>query len=255
MRPVGILYTALIAAAVLLGVAIPLLVHAHGGGAVSGWQDLVNPGALSDAHRPFGDTCETCHTPHAGVEPRTCIACHAATSFGDNQSTRFHAAAGQCTSCHFEHEGNAGVTRMDHDALLVGRFWTPLPAAGQQGAPPSQGTDAARAITGTRPGGAQPSLDCASCHSNRDPHRGLFGAQCSACHLVTAWTVAGFRHPPPSSTQCAQCHQPPRSHLMEHFEMVSQRVAGERARVEQCFACHTTDSWNNIRRVGFYDHH
>ncbi|WP_241527173.1 hypothetical protein [Sphingomonas turrisvirgatae] len=48
---------------------------------------------------------------------------------------------------------------------------------------------------------------------------------------------------------------PPPSHNMMHFEMVSQRVAGKRARVEQCYACHTTDAWNNIRGVGWYVHH
>jgi len=222
---------------------------------VTGWQDLVNPGPLSAAHSPFGNTCETCHTPHSGVEPRTCVACHATTAFGDNQSTRFHAAALQCTSCHVEHEGNAGIIRMNHDALLVARLWTPLPNASDGSGPTGQGASGDRSLGIDRPRGARASLDCASCHSNRDPHLGLFGSQCSSCHLVTAWTVAGFRHPPPSSTQCAQCHQAPRSHLMEHFRMVSQRVAGERARVEQCFACHTTDSWNNIRRVGVYDHH
>jgi hypothetical protein len=42
---------------------------------------------------------------------------------------------------------------------------------------------------------------------------------------------------------------------MEHFSMVSQRAAGSKARVEQCYACHTTDSFNNIRRRGWYDHH
>ena len=236
MRPRTVLYAVFGAAALLAVVLIPLLVHSGGGSTVAGWQGLVRPGPLSSAHRAFEGECETCHTPHAGVEPRTCIACHAGTSFGDKQSTRFHAAAVQCASCHVEHDGDAGITRMNHDALLVSRFWRPRPGR----APPAEGTDA---------------LDCASCHSNRDPHRGFFGAQCSSCHVLTTWRVEGFRHPSPSSTECAQCHQAPPSHSMEHFRMVSQRVAGQRARVEQCFACHTTDSWNNIRRIGFYDHH
>jgi hypothetical protein len=43
---------------------------------------------------------------------------------------------------------------------------------------------------------------------------------------------------------------------MEHFHMVSQRVAGkEHARVEQCYLCHQTTSWNDIRGVGWYKHH
>ena len=236
MRRPGSLYLAFGAAALLVGLLIPLLVHSGGGGAVAFWPGMVRPGQLSRAHQPFEANCETCHTPHVGIEPATCVACHSGTSFGDKQSTRFHAQAKQCTSCHVEHDGSGSLTRMDHDALLRPMIWSPLRA------PPAAGSSAA-------------ALDCASCHSNRDPHRGLFGAQCSSCHVLETWRLPDFRHPSANSTQCAECHRAPPSHYMEHFRMVSQRVAGQRARVGQCFACHTTDSWNNIRRTGYYDHH
>ena len=43
---------------------------------------------------------------------------------------------------------------------------------------------------------------------------------------------------------------------MMHFEMMDQTITGqEHARVEQCFLCHQTDAWNNIRGVGWYKHH
>ena len=42
---------------------------------------------------------------------------------------------------------------------------------------------------------------------------------------------------------------------MMHFSMVSQSIAGRKARVEQCYACHATDAWNNIRGRGYYKHH
>jgi hypothetical protein len=43
---------------------------------------------------------------------------------------------------------------------------------------------------------------------------------------------------------------------MEHFEMVSMKVVGrEQADVSQCFLCHQTTSWNDIRGVGVYKHH
>jgi hypothetical protein len=43
---------------------------------------------------------------------------------------------------------------------------------------------------------------------------------------------------------------------MGHFEMVSKRVAGvEHAEVSQCYLCHQTTSWNDIKSVGMYDHH
>jgi hypothetical protein len=244
VRRGNLLFGLFIAAALLIGIGLPLLVHASGGTRVGGWQSFVSPGPLSKAHQGIGSQCTACHTPHVGVEARNCIACHADTDFGSKQSTQFHARATQCTSCHVEHDGGRSLTRMNHDALLVSRFWTGR--TGPAGTP-------ARVRQSARDPSAR--LDCASCHSVRDPHQGLFGRTCSSCHVFDSWEVAAFRHPSVNSTQCSQCHQAPPSHYMMHFQMVSQRVAGQRARVEQCYACHTTDSWNNIRGKGFYDHH
>ncbi len=43
---------------------------------------------------------------------------------------------------------------------------------------------------------------------------------------------------------------------MGHFEMVSMAIAGqEHARVQQCYLCHQTDAWNDIKGVGWYKHH
>jgi len=43
---------------------------------------------------------------------------------------------------------------------------------------------------------------------------------------------------------------------MMHFKMVSMTVAHmAKAEVNQCFLCHQTTSWNDIKGVGFYKHH
>jgi hypothetical protein len=74
--------------------------------------------------------------------------------------------------------------------------------------------------------------------------------------MAPKWTIPEFRHPSPRSTDCVQCHQAPPSHYMEHFHMVSARVAGKpHAQVSQCYQCHQTTSWNDIRGVGWYKHH
>uniref|UniRef100_UPI00397B908C OpgC domain-containing protein n=2 Tax=Bradyrhizobium TaxID=374 RepID=UPI00397B908C len=99
-------------------------------------------------------------------------------------------------------------------------------------------------------------LDCAGCHSNREPHSGLFGRECAACHALASWKVVGFLHPSPTSKDCAQCHQAPPSHYMGHFIMMDRVIAGqEHASVDQCFLCHMTDSFNNIKSVGWMKHH
>lgn len=85
---------------------------------------------------------------------------------------------------------------------------------------------------------------------------GMFGSDCAACHATTQWRIAQFRHPSPRSMDCAQCHRPPRSHSMMHFEMVSVPVARQpSARVNQCYLCHQTTSWSDIKARGFVKHH
>ncbi len=43
---------------------------------------------------------------------------------------------------------------------------------------------------------------------------------------------------------------------MMHFEIMDRTITGQgQARVEQCFLCHQTDTWNNIRGVGWFKRH
>jgi hypothetical protein len=99
-------------------------------------------------------------------------------------------------------------------------------------------------------------LNCASCHSNDFQHFKLFGQDCASCHATDRWTIPEFLHPSSNSRDCAQCHQAPPSHYMMHFKMISATVAGKpHARVDQCFECHQTTSWNDIKNAGWYKHH
>jgi hypothetical protein len=105
-------------------------------------------------------------------------------------------------------------------------------------------------------GSAQGALNCANCHDSKDPHFKKFGVDCAQCHALETWKISGYQHPSMANRQCVQCHQPPPSHYMEHFSMISQKFAHkENARVDQCFECHNTTSWNDIIDVGFYKHH
>ena len=103
---------------------------------------------------------------------------------------------------------------------------------------------------------AREALNCAACHDRKDRHFKRFGSDCAQCHALETWTVRGYQHPSSRSKECVQCHLAPPSHFMEHFSMVSQKFAHqENARVDQCFECHNTTSWNDIVGVGFYKHH
>lgn len=99
-------------------------------------------------------------------------------------------------------------------------------------------------------------LECVSCHASKDRHQSLLGSDCVQCHSTTQWTIAKFSHPSARSTECAQCHKPPPSHNMMHFSMMSAPIAGQpNAKVHQCFLCHQTTSWNDIKVVGVVKHH
>ncbi len=226
------------------------------------WQRMAAPGELSQPHAFLENNCAACHTPVKGVEAKNCIVCHA-----DNkavlarQPSAFHADIAACSACHLEHQGRIpSTTQMDHVALAhIG-----LKQVQNTAAPHDEKRDAL--VAWLKQSDASPLvpelqrkeslLNCATCHQTKDRHRGLFGNDCAQCHGTTKWTLPDFRHPSSLSQSCAQCHQAPPSHYMMHFKMISMTVAHmEKAEVNQCFLCHQTTSWNDIKGVGFYKHH
>lgn len=199
---------------------------------------FAEPGPLSAVHVGLELTCNDCHTPIRGVEANACIVCHALNGpLVQRQTTAFHADARSCSECHVEHVAAIPLRApLDHDLFVT------LAASWQEAGVPSAATEAA--------------LECGSCHGNEDPHFDLFGADCLDCHATDTWDVAGYAHPSPRSRDCAQCHQAPPSHYMKHFKMLSAKVARQpHAEVRECYVCHLTTSWPDIRGVGFYKHH
>ena len=247
----------------------------HPGGVRSGvfeataWQRMASPGALSRVHTQLEHNCAACHSPNVGVEAASCIVCHANdVSLLQREPTTFHADVSSCSECHREHQGlRAKPTVMDHAALarigLRQLKSNPDPATDDRQASAHflrwilQKNQAATRRDEVAPLAAEEMiLNCIACHGTKDRHVGLFGQDCSQCHGSAAWTIPEFRHPSSTSLDCAQCHQAPPSHYMMHFKMISMTTAGvEKAEVNQCFLCHQTTSWNDIKNVGWYKHH
>lgn len=203
------------------------------------WNTAVSPGPLSAAHASLNNKCETCHTPNQGIVAAKCITCHASTpELLMNPVTSFHANLSDCRGCHTEHLGNkVRPIHMNHAALE--RI-----ALKHHSGPHWQATQNAA------------SLNCQSCHAFQDKHHEFFGKQCAACHTTNSWKIPGYLHPSPTSTNCSECHKAPPSHRMMHFEMVDQFVTHEEgARFDQCYMCHKTDSFNDIKGVGWYKMH
>ena len=254
----GLLYTSLITAAILVGGTIVGALFYAGSASIPGWRGFFQPGPLSLKHSFLNDKCEACHTPIRGVEATTCIACHVTAAVDlAKQPTAFHASIQDCRGCHVEHQGAVRPTRMDHRSLVRISSDARANAGGHSSVSRQMVYDIA-AYLGVRVSTAAENnaLNCASCHSNQDPHKQLFGRECADCHATTEWQIASFLHPSPTSRDCAQCHQAPPSHYMEHFRMVSMTVAGQpHARVNECYLCHKTNAFNEIKGAGWYKHH
>jgi hypothetical protein len=263
-------WIALILGAVVLFVAGDNRVAAISWRRAAPWQRLASPGELSAAHASLEGACAACHTSVIGVDAVKCIACHANnTSLLQRQPTAFHADITSCRDCHVEHQGvNRRPTTMTH-SMLTKIGLRQLTGTEKAGGEPGGSMRAQLLHWIKEQGGAEHGstsaltltpeeavLRCETCHANEDRHFTLFGMDCGVCHGTARWTIAEFQHPSPRSLDCAQCHQAPPSHYMEHFRMVSQRIAGEpHARVEQCYLCHQTTAWPDIKRVGWYKHH
>ncbi len=226
-------------------------------------KQFVSPGALSPRHAYLGNRCTSCHDPSTGVSVAKCTACHAnAERLLGRQPTTFHASIQQCTGCHIEHQStNVRPLLMDHVELARIGARTLARASRTDAESSATLNSLKRWFRIQNPNqldahSAREALNCAGCHDRQEPHFKRFGNDCAQCHELNSWTISEYQHPSSRSKQCVQCHQPPPSHLMGHFAMVSRKFAGkEHANVNQCFECHNTTSWNDIVDVGFYKHH
>ncbi len=216
---------------------------------------LVNPGPLSQPHAFLESRCNACHTPVKGIEASNCIVCHANNeALLQRAPTAFHGNIGSCKECHTEHSGRIQhPITMDHPALSrIGL--RQLRDSGDDDVNETEGL--ARYLHASRVSSSQSRLNCAVCHAKEDPHSAQFGSGCAACHNTERWSIAAFRHPSPRSRDCAQCHFAPPCHRTTHFREVCAQVADKpNAKVNECYSCHQSTLWNDIKGVGWYRSH
>lgn len=221
------------------------------------WQRMTNPGPLSAAHASLEDHCGACHTRVSGVTPEKCISCHANNaSLLRSQPTAFHANVGTCKECHLEHQGRGHrPTRMDH--TMLSRLGLRQLNDGDRSGEPERVRRQLQAWMAHAGEASLPHpriareeliLDCVTCHGDEDPHVAYFGDACAACHSTVAWNIPAYIHPPSSSTDCAQCHKVPPSHLMPMFSSMCAKMIGKKPdSIKQCYVCHEISAWNNIK--------
>jgi hypothetical protein len=218
------------------------------------WKYGFEPGKLSKSHSFLSNQCTTCHSAGRGVTTVGCVSCHANNELLlKRQPTAFHANVTSCKECHREHQGGLKPPLlMDHEALA--RIGVRL-LKNETGKVLTK-NELKLVRMNSHDSHPTSKLNCVNCHSNQDVHQQLFGTSCISCHSTTSWRIEAYKHPSVNDRQCMQCHQPPPSHSMGHFTMISMKIAGqEHAQVQQCFLCHRTTSWNDIQGVGWYKHH
>jgi len=178
-------------------------------------EQAAEPGALKPVHEENA-VCSDCHLPWQRVDDSSCDGCHSFTdTFSLRPEIRFHEAEEHCLDCHSEHRGRTGnISRMDHTLL-------------------------------------NPDLLCSTCHL--DPHEQLFGEDCRACHGISTWSVAGYRHPPVDRQECNRCHRAPLSHQdLEFWQRIEKRHnirvgdIGDLTPTE-CWKCHVIHDWQHLK--------
>lgn len=99
----------------MLGLALPLLAFL-GVSFKLGWRHFFVPGTTTDGHHLMEESCNSCHSPFAGVSNDRCSGCHRAELAGDTHppalfdDPRWAADlekmdVSSCATCHAEHHG------------------------------------------------------------------------------------------------------------------------------------------------------
>lgn len=197
---------------------------------------------------PHGE-CSACHAdPHRGALGAACSRCHVTASFRqvntasfDHERTRYPLRGAHarlvCAKCHDEKSAwgkkppfaTCGGCHADvhaGQATLAGKAVDCAACHTVETFRPSTFTVADHAKTKYRLEGAHAALACAKCHGRTPP-----GDPAKAAALVGKAKV--WFHP--AAGRCVDCHRDP------HGGRFS--PGGERARDDECRACHTMDAW------------
>jgi hypothetical protein len=220
---------------------------------------LVSPGALSQPHATLEGirNCEKCHEAGNRVTGAKCLSCHQpiADRIRARRGVHRTVAAGDCVTCHAEHQGATGELRpFDLSQFDHGRdAGYPLDGRHAPLAAKCASCHKTRSYLGV-------STACASCH--QDVHKGTLGATCETCHTTrTAFKEVrqGFDHSKAAfkldgahaRVACESCHKNGQFKGVAFATCAScHRDPHTPKAAEACATCHTTATWRTRR----FDH-
>jgi len=222
------------------------------------------------SHAELSRQCGACHASPFGEERMAdrCLACHRDVRAELGDTTELHGilpGAGQCLSCHVEHQGpHATLTRFGGDGFAHERLGFSLAAHREMadGRPFTcsgcHGGESFRFAEAT----------CESCHRDYQAdfvatHVRDWGSTCRGCHEGTDRFTA-FRHDTTdfrlvgahTRTQCAACHTETRTYAA--FAKAPNTCAGCHREEDahqgrfgtDCGACHNPSRWEDAK----FDH-
>lgn len=143
--------------------------------------------------------CATCHAPgvYASVADGKCLECHALHDAAYMHAHQVNFGE-DCQTCH---DGVDRMSGFDHAQVF--------PLDGRHGEIDCLDCHTDRVFAGTP-------AQCEACHPEPEVHAGVFGVDCAACHITTAWSPARLlEHSFPldhgledasAATACAVCH-------------------------------------------------
>jgi hypothetical protein len=174
---------------------------------------------LTAASQPF--VCADCHVQDLSTfDSATCIDCHRNLDLAFTQAHEL-SWGGDCLGCH---DGVDTYNKhFDH-----GKVPFALMGAHVKVDCYTCHTDA-RSLVDLK----SAPQDCSSCHQKDEPHEGRFGADCTRCHTMDAWTPATFDH----SLAAFQLEGKHADVACEDCHMVEIQLGTPK----ECFACHAED--------------
>ncbi len=195
--------------------------------------------SLEFHHTDFeGETmnCESCHSQDRfKSETLDCITCHIENDH-DNMAERIEIYGTDCLACHNGTDEYADWNHND-DYLLEGAH-TEVDCLECH-------IDQVFAGTAT---------ECASCHEDPELHTGIFGQECSRCHIAEAWEPAYLNfhtfdlfHGSETALDCSNCHINNYvdktcygCHDHQPVDMVSVHLQEGIIEIDDCASCHPT---------------
>lgn len=211
-------------------------------------------------HRPVGEGCLNCHTPHASAAtpallkagvPGLCVRCHRTDGqLFAKQHLSYPVAKEDCTSCHDPHGSDrAGILFNTVHKPVAGKMCNQChedPASGKPLTLKRQGIELCRGCHSTMVAGMldrnhvhgpvlskDGCLSCHAAHASAGPGllKGTMTATCGGCHsdTIARQLRSAKPHAPVGAGDCAICHLP---HASDATFLLGKSV------IDTCAGCH-----------------